>query len=173
MDTFLKTSVAVTGFYLYFLTPAFADMLISFDEGAPKDRFTFTNSGNCTIEAATVKLDLSSSKAGLIFDVTENGEGVEVFQPLEITSRENALLIIPKANDGDNQINLDINQLKAGQNISFTIDVDDTTGEREIIVSGAEIAGATVSFIQSGKSVSSIFGPNARTTIKLKACELP
>ena len=106
------------------LMPAYANMNISFDEGAPKDRFTFTNAGDCTIAATKVKLDLASSKAGLIFDVTASGKGVEVYQPLEITSGENSLLTIPTANDGDNQITLDIDQLAAGQSISFTIDVD-------------------------------------------------
>jgi hypothetical protein len=95
MNSFLKTFIAVTGFHLFSITPVFADMFISFDEGAPKDRFTFSNTGNCAIEAATVKLDLSGSKSGLIFDVTENGEGVDVFQPLEITSGKNALLTMP------------------------------------------------------------------------------
>jgi hypothetical protein len=173
MKFFLKTFAAVTSLYFFLFTPVFADMFISFDEGAPKDRFTFLNTGNCTIKAATVKLDLSGSQSGLIFDVTEKGKGVNVFQPLEITSGKKALLKIPNANDGDNYVNLEIDQLKSGQSISFTIDVDDTMGSREITVTGAEIAGANVNFSQSGKSVSSAFGSNALATIKLIACGVP
>lgn len=168
----LKTLLIATSLCTLALGPAFADLDASFREGAPKDRFTFSNSGNCTIEAATVKLDLSGSKSGLIFDITSQGEGVEVFQPFDLTSGEGSLLEIPEVRDGDNQIVLKINELEAGQNISFTIDVDDTVGTREITVSGEEISGANLTFTQAGKMASSVFGANAQTSIKLEACKL-
>lgn len=172
MNSLLKTLLPAAGLYTCVTASAFADMAISFDEGAPKDRFTFANTGACTIEAAKVTLDLSGSKSGLIFDVTGNGAGVEVFQPLEIVSGENALQSVPKVKDGDNQITLDIRQLEAGQSIAFTIDVDDTMGGREITVSGSEIAGTRVQFSQKGKVASALLGSNARTVVKLKDCRV-
>lgn len=166
--TLFVSAVLCTGI----ATLARADMAVSFDEGAPKDRFTFANTGSCTIAAARIMLDLSGSKSGLIFDVTGKGAGVEVFQPLEITAGSKSLLNLPDVKDGDNRISLDIGQLEAGQSISFTIDVDDTAGGREITVSGSEIAGAKVRFSQGDTSTTRVFGSNARTAIQLTNCRL-
>ncbi|AXI48964.1 aggregation factor core [Sulfitobacter sp. SK012] len=145
-------------------------MAFSFNEGAPKDRFTITNTGSCSIENATIMLDLSTSKSGLIFDVTGKGAGVEVFQPLVIMTGADALRTIPSVKDGDNRIELDIKQLAAGKEVSFTIDVDDTMGGREITVSGSEIEGAQVKFSQSGTSETAFFASNASGLIKVGGC---
>lgn len=153
-------------------TPAWANLAVSFDEGAPKDRFTFANTGSCAITNAQILLDLSSSKSGLIFDVTGKGAGVEVFQPMEMTAGAQALLSVPEVKDGDNQIRLDIGELKAGQSIAFTIDVDDTAGTREITVSGSEIAGAKVRYSQEGTSKTAVFARNARATVQLMDCRV-
>jgi len=60
-------------------TPAFADIEVTFLESAPKDRFTFTNTGACDLGPAVLSLDLAGSAAGLIFDTSGAGAGVEVF----------------------------------------------------------------------------------------------
>lgn len=172
MKSLMKSLSIASGIYACATVFSSADMAIDFDEGAPKDRFTFANNGSCTIANAKVTLDLSGSKSGLIFDVTGNGAGVEVFQPLEIVSGAGALLGVPNVKDGDNRITLDIGQLEAGDSVAFTIDVDDTMGGREITVSGSEIAGAKVLFSQNNKSASGTFGSNARTNIQLNACQL-
>lgn len=124
--------------------PAFADVTVNFDEGAPKDRFTIKNEGTCPLGAATVVLDLGASAAGLIFDVTGKGAGVSVFQPLELVAGREFLTSVPEVRDGDNTISLPINTLAPGQSITFTIDVDDTKGTSATMVSGAEIRGAEV-----------------------------
>ncbi|MCR9237465.1 MAG: aggregation factor core [Alphaproteobacteria bacterium] len=172
MNSLIKTLTIAAGVCACATSLAVADMAVKFGEGAPKDRFTFENNGACTIANAKVTLDLSGSKSGLIFDVTSKGAGVEVFQPLEIVSGGNALRGVPTVKDGDNQITLDISQLDAGKSVSFTIDVDDTMGGREITVSGSEISGARVVFSQDSKSASGTFGSNARTNIQLNACRL-
>jgi len=153
-------------------TGALADVSVSFDEGAPKDRFTFTNTGSCTIENAALTLDLSGSSSGLIFDVTNKGAGVEVFQPLEMTDGVGLLQSTPKVKDGDNKVVFQINELPAGQKISFTIDVDDTTGGREITVSGSEIAGAKIMLSKGGKSSAASFNARAKATVALKECTI-
>lgn len=168
--SFTKTLIAASSITLFATTVAVADLAVRFDEGAPKDRFTFANTGSCALENAVMTLDLSGSKSGLIFDVTNSGAGVEVFQPLEITDGGSALKSTPKVKDGDNRIAFNIKQLAAGEKISFTIDVDDTMGGREITVSGSEIAGAKVIYAHGGLNASATFGSNARTTLPLKAC---
>lgn len=173
MKSFFKSLFLATVFCTSISVYAIADMVVSFDEGAPKDRFTFTNTGACAIQNAMITLDLSSSKSGLIFDVTGSGAGVNVFQPLEIVSGADALQRIPEIKDGDNQIVFDIRMLRAGQNISFTIDVDDTMGGSETIVVNAEIEGAKVVFSQNNASVSGFFDSNAGMTLPLPVCKTP
>ena len=149
---------------------AFADLKTSFSEGAPKDRFTFSNTSNCNLENAKVTLDLSGSASGLIFDVTGKGAGVEVFQPLQIVSGASALASVPKVKDGDNRIVFNVKRLNAGEEFAFTIDVDDTTGGREITVNGSEISGASVKLSSAKHTGSGRFGSNAKSTFKMEGC---
>ncbi len=123
-------------------TPALSDVVVAFDEGAPKDRFTITNTGTCPLGAVTLVLDFEDSAAGLIFDVTGSGAGVSVFQPLELVTGAELLASIPDVRDGDTMLELPITALAPGARIAFTIDVDDTAGTSETMVSGGEMAGA-------------------------------
>lgn len=161
MKTLCLTIAALT-----FSTAAMADVSVVFREGAPKDRFTIENTSGCSLKGAVVTIDLSKSKAGLIFDVTNQGAGVEVFQPFELTSGAQYLTKVPAVRDGDNAVDLALSSLPKGQNVSFTVDVDDTIGQREITVSGAEIKGAAVRMKVGGKTTSANFGSNARAVIK-------
>lgn len=170
MGSIIKKIALVSCIMAGLTSPALADLTVAFDEGAPKDRFTFSNNGDCNIEAAKLTLDLSGSKSGLIFDVTSKGAGVEVFQPLELVSGQDSLNLVPSVKDGDAIIRFDIKNLRAGENISFTIDVDDTMGGREITVSGSEIAGAKVSLQSNGETVTSSFDETAKTALKLSGC---
>lgn len=151
-------------------TLAVADLRTDFDEGAPKDRFTFSNTSKCIIENAKVTLDLSGSKSGLIFDVTNKGAGVEVFQPLQIVSGATALASVPKVKDGDNRIVFDVKQLKPSESFAFTIDVDDTTSARKITVNGSEISGASVRLVSNGQNGASKFNQNAQAVVKIRSC---
>lgn len=135
---------------------AIADIRVEFDEGAPKDRFTISNISGCALMKGEVLIDLSKSKAGLIFDTTGQGAGVEVFQPLEFTQGQNFLTNEPQVKDGDNSVRLVFANFDPGSSISFTIDVDDTIGQREITVSGSEIAGAAFTY-ENGSVVSEAF----------------
>jgi hypothetical protein len=147
-----------------------ADLAVAFDEGAPKDRFTFKNVGDCPINDAVLTLDLSGSTAGLIFDVTGQGAGVEVFQPLDMVDGTDALAALPKVRDGDTSIAMDIVALPAGEAIAFTIDVDDTAGGREITVSDAEIEGASVRVDVSGATATGVFASDARAAVNTAGC---
>lgn len=151
-------------------TSAAADLAVRFDEGAPKDRFSFENTSACAIRNATLVLDLAGSSAGLIFDVTGQGAGVEVFQPLEMVSGQGALSTLPSVRDGDNRVAFDVAELAPGGSIAFTIDVDDTIGQREITVSDSEIQGASVALVQNGIRVEAAFTNRARTRLPLGDC---
>ncbi|MEM6693817.1 MAG: hypothetical protein AAF626_04045 [Pseudomonadota bacterium] len=121
-----------------------ADLSAVFREGAPKDRFTFTALSGCLTGPLEITLDLSSSAAGLIFDTTPSGAGVQVFQPFEIVAGADRVVSVSDVADGDRTLILSLAKLPEGEAVSFTIDIDDTMGGREITVEGAEIAGARV-----------------------------
>lgn len=151
--------------------PAAADLRVRFIEGAPKDRFVITNEARCAVLQSEFVVDLAGSAAGLIFDVTGEGAGVQVFQPFELLDGAAALNAIPKVSDGDTRLSLSIRSLAPGAQIAFTIDVDDTLGPRGITVSDAEIAGATVRLVSGGVTRSGTFSPRSEAVVKTPACQ--
>ncbi len=162
--------ITVFGILCALTWQAKADINVSFQEGAPKDRFTITNAGTCDIGPAQISIDLSGSEYGLIFDVTSEGAGVEVFQPFEITSGRDNLSTVPEVKDGDDSITLKLSGLKPNQTFAFTIDVDDTKKSREITVTNGELQGASV-VVKTEKAVlSAPFRENASATVALSSC---
>lgn len=166
-----KVSVAAAVFALP-LTAATgqADLHVRFIEGAPKDRFEITNQSACAISGSTLTLDLAPSLGALIFDVTDSGAGVEVFQPFEIVAGRDALAAVPSILDGQNSVDLPISTLSSGASIAFTIDVDDTLSAREITVTGSEISGATVKLISSDGPQTARFGSDAKAQVTGLTC---
>jgi hypothetical protein len=156
---------------IVFAATAQADIRISIEEGAPKDRFTIENTGSCAINAAEVLLDMTTSRGKLIFDVTGAGAGVDVFQPFEIVAGAAALAARPQVLDGQSKIALNIAALQPGESIRFTIDVDDTLGAREITVTGAEIAGAVARYAKGGNVYSAAFSEKAVAEVAFSACD--
>ncbi|MBE1282991.1 MAG: aggregation factor core [Rhodobacteraceae bacterium] len=151
--------------------PGQAELMVQFDEGAPNDMFRIENAGACAILASSVHLDLSTSRGGLIFDVTAQGAGVEVYQPFELVEGSDALQAPPSVQDGQSKIALDIVQLPSGGAIAFTIDVDDTIGQRAITVSGAEIEGATVTLASAASRETAEFSDLARAAVPVAGCD--
>ncbi|MGR3501744.1 aggregation factor core [Pseudaestuariivita sp.] len=150
-----------------------ADVVVSFRDGAPKDRFEVANVGDCDLGAGRLALDFAGSAGGLIFDVTDRGAGVEVFQPFEIVEGAEYLDGFAEIADGDSFALLEFSGMPAGARFAFTIDVDDTGGGREITVSGSEIAGATATWTQGGmdEQVSmATFGADGSARIVLPGC---
>lgn len=127
-------------------TPVAAQVDLRFVESAPKDRFELTASAACAGMSLDVYIDLSTAPAGLIFDTTAQGAGVEVFQPFEVARGEALLIEAGTTADGDFTIALQLMAPAPGESFVFTIDVDDTAPSSslgQIRVSDAEIAGAT------------------------------
>jgi len=153
-----------------FAGPAFADVTVTFQDGAPKDRFSITNDGTCALPPISVLIDLSSSPAGLIFDVTAQGGGVEVFQPLEITAGSEFIDAVSTVGDGDQTVQFDLRAFPVGSTVRFTADLDDTIGATEITVSGSEIAGARVFLGTEFDVIDSAFDDAGRAVIPLAPC---
>ena len=148
--------------------PAFADVSVTFSEGAPVDRFTFSPEGGCPIGAVDLVVDLTGSAGKLIFDTTERGAGVEVYQPFVLVTGAEQVAVAPQVRDGDRAVRLALDSLSAP--LGFTIDVDDTIGAREITVAGGEISGATVTLSLAGEAFTGVFDETARARIALPAC---
>lgn len=160
--------------FLPFTKVAFANVEVSFIEGAPKDTFIIKNLSNCLLQDLTVKIDLKHSAGKLIFDTTATGAGVEVFQPFEVTNGSISLSSKSSVKDGDSSLNLRIKNLASNKLASFTIDVDDTLPVSElgkIRVAGSEIKNGLVK-IQSDKEMmgQGIFGSNSKAIVLNKNC---
>ncbi len=141
--------IAVSALCSLFSQYTLSNVEVTFIESAPKDSFIIKNIGSCTLNQTTIDINLSSSQGQLIFDTTDTGAGVEVYQPFEITQGKNTLVKNnqPEVKDGDQKISLKFNALEAGEVFSFTIDVDDNLsnsirGNTQVV--GSEMEGATL-----------------------------
>lgn len=147
-----------------------ADLRVSFDEGAPKDQFRIENTSTCEIAETTIVIDLFASRGELIFDVTSRGKGVEVFQPFELVEGAGTLAKEPTVLDGQTEVRLDIERLAAYEAIAFTIDLDDTLGQRSITVTGSEIEGAVVTYSGARVQKSATFSALSEAVIPMSNC---
>lgn len=170
MKTIALTLSALTAMVL--ASPSYADLQVQFIEGAPKDRFVIKNIGACDLGAAEFVIDFAASNAGLIFDVTGEGAGVEVFQPFEITAGAQYFSNMPTVSDGDQRATLSLNGLGQGETIAFTIDVDDTGGSREITVSDSEISGTTVSLRAGSETYNGVMNEDAQVVVNSADCDV-
>ncbi len=152
-------------------SPTLADLQVEFIEGVPKDRFVLTNIGDCALGKGQFEIDFTGSSAGLIFDVTSEGAGVEVFQPFEITSGAEYLKTQPTLTDGDQRAILGLSGLSVNESISFTIDVDDTKGTRPITVTDSEIGGTILSLSMDGMTYTSVMKTSAKVSLKTPNCD--
>lgn len=122
-----------------------------------------TYDGSCPLGQTELVIDLGTAPAGLIFDTTGAGAGVEVFQPLEWVEGAAETSAIT---DGDTSLTVVIDEWPAGQTRAFTVDIDDTTSARQITVDGSEMAGAT---LRSGPQ-SALFDASGTATLPLDPC---
>jgi len=152
-------------------SPSYADLQVRFIEGAPKDRFVITNVGDCGLGAAQFAIDFAETSAGLIFNTTGSGAGVEVFQPFEVTQGAQYLRSLPRVSDGDQRAMLDMTGLSINDSIAFTIDVDDTKGTRAITVSDSEISGTVVSLTVGKAAFSSVMDMRAQVILATPSCD--
>jgi hypothetical protein len=160
----------VTG-ALLIASPSLADLQVQFIEGAPKDRFVLTNVSDCDIGPGKFTIDFTTSNAGLIFDVTGVGAGVEVFQPFELTVGANYVSVLPSISDGDQMAVLDISGLGSNASIAFTIDVDDTNGTRAITVADSEMSGTVFTYSSGSNDYSAVVDTQAEVLLNLPDCD--
>lgn len=115
-------------------------LVATFSEGAPSDRFTLTNTSDPGWSVIEVELDLGPSRGRVIFDVTERGAGLSVYQPFEEATGTAVIADRSAVTDGDTLLTLRFSSFAPGDTFGFTIDLDDTAGFAPTIVSTDEIA---------------------------------
>lgn len=143
-----------------FASPLSAGVDLTFIEGAPKDRFVLTNAG-CALTGAQLTIDLSTAPAGVIFDVTADGAGVEVFQPVVV---EAGNVSTSTVSDGDQVLDVMLGDLGPDARIVISADLDDLQTQSDlgqIRVSGAEIAMTTAVLVSQGQEYRAGFADNA------------
>jgi len=115
-------------------------LVVIFAEGAPKDRFTLTNASDPGWSVTEVEIDLGPSRGRLIFDVTERGAGLSVYQPFEEAGGTAIVATRNEVSDGDTLLTLRFTSFEPGERYEFTIDLDDTVSGSPTVISTAEIA---------------------------------
>ena len=138
-------------------------LTVTFADGAPKDRFELINEG-CALQDVAIAIDLTDTPAGLIFDVTASGAGVEVFQPVEVTA---GTMNVSAITDGAQQLQLTVPSFPSDTTYSLTADLDDTVSNRQITVSGSEMLGARVLLTAGEVQAVAPFDANGRAMIDL------
>ncbi len=150
-------------------SPGFADITVRFVESAPKDRFVIS-SDTCPLQNVAVNIDLAGSAGGLIFDVTSAGAGVEVFQPVEVQS---GTVTAQPVVDGDQQLSFEISDLRAGDDVIISADLDDVlvnSSLGQIRVAGSELNGTAVQMTIAGEKQSAVFAQDANTVVLAHSC---
>lgn len=147
---------------------------IRFIESAPKDKFLIQNNSTCNLNTFTLTVDLSDSMGKLIFDTTEAGAGVEVFQPFEIIEGDIQLVSSDAVNDGDKTLTIRIDELNANASAGFSIDLDDTLVNSAlgmIRVTDAEIENAIIRIVTPNEEVlSTTFDTTSTASLSVKDC---
>ena len=166
--------VASLALLLPLSTSVVANIEVKFVESAPKDWFEIHNVGNCELTELMVTIDLTQSVGQLIFDTTETGAGVQVYQPFEVKQGSVSLVSSDRVADGDQQLSVRIPSLASGASASFTIDVDDTIPSGELgvtMIAGAEMAQSMVTVTSSSNTpIGGTFDGNNTAVINLPGC---
>jgi hypothetical protein len=133
--------------------PADADLLVRFEEAAPKDRFVVTNDTRCTFAPGVLVISLESSPRGLLFDTVRGGAGENVAQPLEIAVAENVDVVTAPVFDGARSAKVAFNGFPPEGRLVITVDVDDSDRSGPLgvqMISNNEMAGALVRVVLEG-----------------------
>lgn len=158
---------------LMLASQASAQIEVSFVDSAPTDIFEIRNTSACPSGTMELTIDLKGSDAGLLFDTTPVGVGVQVSQPFVLTKGAEFVAGIPQVSDGARQLTLSVTDLPGESAIGFTIDVDDTlvqSGNGQIRVSGSEMAGASVRLTGAAVAETAPFNATGQAVLSLNTC---
>lgn len=150
------------------------DVTLVFTESAPRDRFEIRNNSSASQRIQRLTLDLNGSAGRLIFDTTEGGTGVDVFQPFRIEPGTARLGGTPVVLDGSERLSVDFTRFEPGDSFQFSIDVDDRLTASDLgqtRVSGSEMQGARLTVVigapgSAGREVQAQVDANNRARVQ-------
>jgi hypothetical protein len=153
---------------------ASAEIVISFEESAPKDRFFMSNRSSCDIDAGSITIDLSSSTSELFFDTDPSGPGENVAQPFEIERTKKVSATSLPVPDGASSAEIRFRDFLPGGEIVATVDLDDSvpSGPRGVqMIDASELAGVRVTVAtNAGARHTATFNEESRVSIELTGC---
>jgi len=151
----MKNTFFAASALLFSASPVLADITVRFQEGAPTDRFVI--SSDCSVSDVAMTIDLSGSAGSLIFDVTADGAGVEVFQPVSVQS---GVAVMQPVVDGDQRLAMTLPRIPFDADVVISADLDDVLANSalgQIRVAGNELDGASISVVIDGMSETATF----------------
>lgn len=152
----MKLLTFCVGLLLAPVNQACAAVEVTFRDGNPWDVFLITST-DCPIRDAELRIDLTTSVAGVLIDTEYGGAGSQDPLPAELASGDATL--VPVA-DGDQLLIVKIARLDDETPIRLQMDVDDTAGTQyapRIQVALDEMTGATVTLTHAGSTTSAPF----------------
>jgi hypothetical protein len=156
--------------------PANADLVVRFEEAAPKDRFVVTNHTGCAFDRGVLVISLEPSHRGLLFDTERGGAGENVAQPLEIAVAENVDAVTAPVVDGARSAKVAFNGFPPEGRLVITIDVDDSdrSGPMGVqMISNSEMAGALVRLVlEGGVAREAVFNAQGEARVAAADCQL-
>ncbi len=162
----MKLSTFCGGVLLATVSQATAAVEVTFRDGNPWDVFLITST-DCPISEAELRIDLTTSVAGVLIDTEYGGAGTQDPLPAELASGD---AILRPVSDGDQLLTVQITRLDVDTPIRLQMDVDDTAGTQyapRVQVALHEMTGATVTLSYAGSTTSAPFDPNGLARVPL------
>ena len=170
----LTLTLAAAAILTIITAPANADLLVRFEEAAPKDRFVVTNDTGCTFARGVLVISLEPSPRGLLFDTVRGGAGENVAQPLEIAVAENVDVVTAPVVDGAHSAKVAFNGFPPEGRLVITVDVDDSDRSGPLgvqMISNSEMAGALVRVVlEGGVAGAAVFNAEGEARVAAPGC---
>jgi len=106
-------------------TPAMAEVEVQFY--TENDGFSITNLDGCPLTDVEVKIDISSSLGGLVFDTFPGPPGLNRSQSLRIVGGSGYLAQTPVVRDGSQILTLKVKELPSEESVLIALDTDSKT----------------------------------------------
>lgn len=169
-------TLAIAATLIFSASAANADLVVRFEEAAPKDRFVVTNNTGCSFDRSVLVIALAHSPRGLLFDTVRGGAGENVAQPLEIAAAENVDAVTAPVADGARSAKVALNSFQREGRLVITVDVDDSerSGPMGVqMISNSEMAGARVRLmLESGEERDAVFNEQGEARVAVPDCRL-
>ncbi|MEO0359371.1 MAG: hypothetical protein AAF386_14005, partial [Pseudomonadota bacterium] len=156
-------------------TSAQADLVVTFSDGNPHDRFWLQNTG-CATLVGVVTIDLTQSAGRVLIDSIRGGPGTKDPMPVEIERGDNTLGPVM---DGDQHLDIYLHGLAPDTVAVVTLDLDGDVGwlaAPNVGVENSEMAGARATIDSPDWAATALFDATARArfdAINPKPCAPP